>query len=250
MTTLTITPNFTEKTMVIVGKIAVGEKVQVSVVGVTDAQKDHLRIRFRYDGERKAQFPLAAEDVWTHSGSTATAIIDLNTVEMRGVFENDCDGEKHEFILVVDNTDDENLYSSGRIMVKNWPAEEGADVPYSLSAYPDTVEALQTAMTTAQGDIDAVEALMASHTHGGGASATFSHNNLTDKGNNTHAQLDALFVATEASLATVSGEANTALLKIAAIKSVCQAVVPMPEATTAQVKAKLNALLNGLIAVL
>lgn len=248
MTTLTLTPNFTTKTLIKVGEVAVGESVSLSIVGVSQAQAANLRVRMRYDKVNVAIYPRVAEDVWTHSGSTAVGQIELNTVEFREVFEDDDDRGSHEVIVIVENTDDQNMYAEGRIRVKNWPADAGDAVPYDLSGYQDTVAGLVADLALARVDINSATALIASHSHNGSGSVVIDHNNLGNKGENTHAQIDAALTATAASLNTVSGEATQTRNDLNEIKVICETVKGMPNGTAAQVRAQISVLLDGIIA--
>lgn len=250
MTTLVLTPDFDDKTLLATGKICVGEKVDVTVVGVTDVQAANLRMRFRYDGVTVAIYPTAAGDVWSHSGSSATATIDLNTDVFRALYAGFEDRDKLPCIVIVDNPEDQNMYSSAKIGVGNWPAEAGADVPYSLSTYADDVAALQAEMTQAKADIDAAEALIGAHTHDGGTTPKIDHNDIIGKGTNTHTQIDAALTAIASSQVAVSAVANACRVDFNDIKTLCDSVKAMSKATAAQREARFAALVDGLIDIL
>lgn len=250
MTTLTLTPDFDDKTLVATGKISVGEKVDVIVTGVTEAQSANLRLRFRYDGQTVAIYPTVAGGVWTYSSGTATATIDLNTDVFRALYAGFEDRDKLQCYVIIDNPDDQNMYSDAQIQVKNWPAEVGNDVPYSLSTYADDVAALNAKMDQAQTDIDAAEALIGSHTHNGSGSQTLAHNDLTGKGTNTHDQIDAKLTAIEASNGTIAGEATGLRNDLDDIKDLCDTVKAMPTSYAAQREARFAALVDGLISIL
>lgn len=250
MTTLTLTPDFDDKTLAVTGKISVGEKVDVIVTGVTEAQSANLRLRFRYDGQTVAIYPTVTGDVWTYSSGTATATIDLNTDVFRALYAGFEDRDKLQCYVIIDNPDDQNMYSDAQIQVKNWPAEVGNDVPYSLSTYSDDVAALNAEMDQAQTDIDAAEALIGSHTHNGSGSQTLAHNDLTGKGTNTHDQIDAAIARIDASLTTVSGVADACRVDFNQIKDICSAVKLMPVTKAADREARFVTLVDGIIAAL
>jgi antitoxin component HigA of HigAB toxin-antitoxin module len=250
MTTLTLTPDFDEKTLTVTGKVSVGEKVDVIVTGVTEAQTANLRVRFRQDGVTVARYPLADGDVWTYAASTATANMTLNTDLFRALFEGLGDRDKIQCVIITDNTDDLNQYAAALITVGNWPVEAGADVPYNLTEYPDDVAALQAEMDQAQADIDAAEALIGSHTHNGSGSQVLSHDDLLLKGTKTHDQIDAELTAIAASQVTVSGVADACRVDFNDIKTLCDTVKAMPTAYAAQREARFAALVQGLIDIL
>jgi len=250
MTTLTLTPNFTSKTLHSDGKVCVGEKVDVSVIGVTEAQSANLRVRFRYGGVTVAVYPLEVGDVWVYASSTATANMNLNTDLFRDLYEGFEDRDKLQCVIVVDNPDDENMYSSSQMQVGNWPAEKGLDVPYSLSAYQDDIAALKVSISEIEQGISDTEQFVASHTHNGGTSQQLQHGNLLGIGNNNHAQIDAALTAFSASIQTVSDSANDARVDLNAIKDLCAIVKAMPTTYAAQREARFAALIDGLIATL
>jgi hypothetical protein len=250
MTTLVITPDFDDKVLVATGKICVGEKVDVTIVGVTEAQSADLRLRFRYDGNTVAVYPTAESDVWTYAGTSASATIDLNTDVFRALYEGFEDRDKLACVLIVDNPDDQNMYSSAKIQVGNWPVEAGADVPYSLSTYHDDVAQLQADVSDLEAASTATDALVASHNHQGGASQVLAHNDLTGIGTRTHDEIEVSLTAIEASQGTIQIEATGLRNDLNSIKTLCVSVKAMPIVKATEREARFAALVQGLIDIL
>lgn len=247
MTTLTLTPNFTAKTLVSAGKVSVGEKVDVTVIGVTEAQTVNLRVRFRVDGVTVAVYPFAEGDVWDHSGSNATANMDLNTDLFRALYEGSDDRAKIMCLIVVDNPGDQNLYSSAQLQVGNWPSENGLELPYSLSTYQDDIAFLKATVAEIEQGIADTDQFILTHAHSGGTSQQIAHGNLLGIGTNSHAQIDAALLSVVQSLGTVSGEATGIRNDLDDIKAVCETAKAMPVSTAREREARVAFLIQGLI---
>jgi len=247
MTTLVLTPDFDDKTLVVSGKVCVGEKVDVTVIGVTEPQSINLRVRFRYDSKTVAIYPTVDGDVWEHSGSSASASMDLNVDVFRALYEGFEDRDKLSCVIIVDNPDDQNMYSSAKISVGNWPAEAGSDVPYSLSTYKDDVAELRAGVLALDQSVSATNSALGTHLHDGGTTVKLEHSGLNGIGTSTHDQIDAALTAVTASLGTIAGEATGLRNDLNDIKAVCQTVKTMPVSTAKEREARVAFLIQGLI---
>jgi len=144
-TGLTVYPCFTSKTLRFIGSVAVGEKARVRISGVDSAEG--LRVRFRFNGRDAARFPAADSDTWIVAENVAEAVVNLNTLQVRRAFLGTCDISSQTFVLVVENTQGKALSAKAHIQVKNWPANEGEDVPYNLDEWPNEMDALDKRVT-------------------------------------------------------------------------------------------------------
>ena len=212
-TELTITPDFVDKTATLVGVVAVGEQVALTVVGVGGGIAG-LRVRLRYAGVEVARFPLEEADAFTAPGAGTDAVgtIDLNTVELRAAFDGLDDNAKLACTLIVEfNGTDDNLYALTRIQVRNWPAIPADQVPVSVATWVDDLAAAQAA-------IDALEVAVPlgafkAHTHAdAGEGGVVDHDDLSGTGTNSHAQIDA-------TLSSLSGAMNLYAGVVAAHKA-------------------------------
>ena len=129
-----------DKSLLIEGRVAVGESVPVVVDGVTST--DGLVLRFRHNGSDVARFPLEDGETWGLSGTEASCTLALNTVEARSVFSGLDDMAYEQFVVVLENAT--TLHCIGYTMLKNWPATEGDQVPYDLADWPNEVDALDS----------------------------------------------------------------------------------------------------------
>jgi len=144
-TGLIIYPSFLSKTLRYIGSVAVGEKAVIRVAGVGSA--NGLRVRFRFNGKDAARFPATGSDAWTFENGLASCVVSLNTLQMRKPFAGACDISSQTFVLVVENISDKRAYAEAHIPVKNWPANEGEDIPHNLDGWPDEMDALDGRVT-------------------------------------------------------------------------------------------------------
>lgn len=165
-TTLTITPNFATKKCTLVGKIAVGESVLVTVNGADLVAAD-TSIRLRYNGQDVARFPSLEEDAWTEGTDLLTGTIDLNTVEFWAAFNGMDERSPILCDLYVESTSPNALSAHGTISVKNWVQTAGDGVPFSISTWRDDIAdinavivALSAWQTNHPDDADAHKALL------------------------------------------------------------------------------------------
>jgi len=158
---LMVYPCFASKTLRFIGSVAVGEKARVRVAGVGSGEG--LRVRFRFNGKDAARFPAIPSDVWTLTGGTAESVVNLNTLQMRRAFLGACDISSQTFVLVVEDTQDKSLSAKAHIQVKNWPANEGEDVPYNLDEWPDEMDAIDGRITGLTALLEAHEADTGAH---------------------------------------------------------------------------------------
>lgn len=202
-TRLILTPTFDDtKRMTVTGAVAVNEKVAVTIVGVAvnGAVPDGMVLRIVSQSGRVeyARFPSADTDTWTGSGSNATCTLDLATTNLRNVFALLCDDAVVEAEAKLENGTIDNLYGSGRVVIRNWIQNPLDPVAGS---------------TQMQSEIDTLASQLATHQHDGSeVSAQFPHNNLTGRDDpDAHPGInDALVV--------VNNKANTNTADIATLK--------------------------------
>lgn len=209
-TQLTITPNFVTKTATVAGLVAVGEKVSMLILGITQEALEGLRVRIRFANTDVAMFPLVESDTWNHMNDIATGVIELNTVELRKVFEGLDDLARVTCTLVVENNGEvDNLYSIGQVTLRNWPAIIGDQVPpIDLGTWTDQIQALKDQILAMQGiEQDLSDFLPHNHTEGFGV--TLDHDNLSGKGTNTHDQIDAALTTLSSAMGTYVGTVDS-----------------------------------------
>lgn len=163
MSTLQIIPNIERKTMRVCGSIAVGEVVALTLVGISAL--DGLRFRVRHGGRDCAVFPAPdTEDAWVEDlDGNATGLLNLNTVQMRSAFFGVMDQTTIMFGLIVEQNDESNLICEGSIGIKNWPANEGEDIPYDLGDWPNTVDELDARLVEMAAAVEAHKTDVAAH---------------------------------------------------------------------------------------
>lgn len=245
-TWLTLTPLFDgTKGMTVQGSVAAYETVAVTVTGVAvnDAVPAGLVLRvvshcgrFEY-----ARFPYVDGDAWTGSGSNATCSLVLNTSAIRDVFRDLCDSDTCEVQLKLENGATNNLYGVGRTEIRNWVQNPLDPVAGSLQM---------------QAQLDVLTERIGGHQHDGDAeSASFPHNNLTDRdAAGAHPAIEGAIatlstsVGTAQSTAEVAGaNASTALETAEAAKDVTDTIqdggtfsLVASNGTLAQTKTLLN----------
>lgn len=146
MTSLQITPTFARKTSKIVGTIASGEHVAVTVVGGNSVKTSTLYLRIVCCGKTIAQFPQPVEfgetqEEWTTDGENITAVLNLNTVEAH----NYCRGPQTGCLAILEDLGDSvnevhpQLYFVSDCLVNGWPKKLVTEGIYSLDAYPGLI---------------------------------------------------------------------------------------------------------------
>ena len=186
-TQLIITPDFDKKNAKLVGSVAVGEKISLLVIGVDAAD---LRVRIRFADKEMARFPLNAGDAWETSGDNVMGLMELNTVELRNVFEALDDFARLPCTLIVENNGDtDNLYAVSSIQIRNWIPIAGDQVPVSVGEWKDDLADAISAMGDMQVDISALQGFQ-THIHDGVSGVSFDHGHLIGSGDNTHAEID------------------------------------------------------------
>ena len=150
MTTLTIIPNYEKKRLKLVGTVAAGEHVAVTIVGGGEwAQSGTLRLRALFGGKTVAVFPYYTEqrevdgqtveaDSWS-GDEDATCELNLNMISAEKMlrFGGEC-------LWVLDDPANHTLYGTGEFYVGKWPKHRPVDVPYDLDSYPDAVRELSS----------------------------------------------------------------------------------------------------------
>jgi len=160
MSALTITPNIEKKTAKIVGRIAGGEHVTVTLKDCASLNTSTLRLRILFFKKNVARFPMPVEegetpDTFTVSGNDLTCTLNLNTIQMvkamRRLPELDM-----MFVLDDPGSTVKQLYFTAMHTIKGWPAEESEDIPVDLDGYVDFISevdsrilAIQAIVTTA-----------------------------------------------------------------------------------------------------
>lgn len=160
MSELVITPNLQKKTAKIVGRIAGGEHVTVTLKDCVTLKTSTLRLRILFFRQAVARFPMPAEaeksqEAFTVSGSDLTCEMNLNTVQMEKALRRFPELEMM-FVLDDPGSDVKQLYFASMHAVQGWPKEYGEDVPADLDGYVDFVSevdsriaAIQQIVTTA-----------------------------------------------------------------------------------------------------
>ena len=136
---------------VAVGTISVGEKIDVTVVGINPASvPDYgeeswfggksLRLRIvDTQGHDLARFPLKESDSWSVEGDRLSATdVELNTRQLRNVFSGVAYGDKLQFGLILDSGVDHAQYARGKVSIQQW-AVASIDDP---TVVPDWTEVL------------------------------------------------------------------------------------------------------------
>ena len=205
-TQLTITPDFANKTARLEGNIAVGEKVSLLVVGVEAAEQTDLRVRIRYAGVEVARFPLATGDAWVSAGDNVSGTIDLNTVELRAVFEGLDDFAKVPCSMLIEcNGDVDALYAVASVQVRNWVAIPGDQTPVAIGEWPDALAAVEEEMDVLSAALEPLQSFL-THTHDGEAGEIIDHDNLNNSGTYGHEEIDAKLDAHTVTLSALSGQ--------------------------------------------
>lgn len=143
MSTLTITPNIEKKTAKIVGRIAGGEHVAVTLKDCADLNTPTLRLRILFLRKNVARFPMPVEDgetaeTFAVDGNDLTCNLNLNTIQMVKAMRR-MPSMNMMFVLDDPASDVKQLYFASMHEVQGWPTEAGEDVPVDLDGYVDFV---------------------------------------------------------------------------------------------------------------
>ena len=178
MTALAIIPNYDRKRLRIVGTVAAGEHVAVTVVGggewvKPDENSDSqtLRLRVLFGGHTVAVFPYwteardidgetVAADAWSRTsdgevsaeGEDATCELVLNTIPAEKMLR--CGGN---CLWILDDPTNHVMYGAGEFEVMPWPKYRPHDLPYRLDDYPDFVNEAKEAIAGFGARLDDVE---------------------------------------------------------------------------------------------
>lgn len=173
------------KEVELVGDIAVGEHVNVTVRDGGKYIGDGLRLRIRHHGTEIARFPVADGDTWAMGGDDAKCVLDMRTLEGFAIFAGRPDICAVKCVLILDCTEDDSytLNVASPINVQNWPWDEGGVTPLAIPKWNALLQALQGAVNLLQGNFT-------SHNHDGQNSSQLEHGDLLSIGTKTHAELE------------------------------------------------------------
>lgn len=227
MTTLTIIPNWKNKTARFKGTIAAGEHVAVSIANddgyITDTTNLRLRVVHPANGKTLAQFPMpeTADDEtdgeneilpsseapaegevdWASDTTPLFCILNLNTDRMLMAVP---PAANVPLLFVLDDYEGKTLYFKDYCEVTHWPRRVGEEDPTNLDDYKDLIEDFRERIDAAEDSIrDAVDEANGIVAHVD-AAKTDAQNSATAAGNSaSNAQTSA---ATAKNWATGGGE--------------------------------------------
>lgn len=174
MTTLTITPNWKNKTARFKGVIAAGEHVVVNILGGEIGEDGLANLRLRVlgpCGATFAQFPFWTEenrDKWPEGvtepdswegGDSLSCELNLNTVQMLRAVP---PAATVPLLFVLDDAEDRTLYFKDLCDVTHWPQRVGEDTPVDLGMYVDLMKYVNIWHTEHQIGMQTIEKLEAS----------------------------------------------------------------------------------------
>ena len=146
MTSLTITPELAKKSAKLVGKVAAGEHVSVTIEGAADLASSSLYLRVMYGPCTIAQFPQPVDEgetaeVWGESGDGLTCTLNLNTIQALKY----CLGPDTDCLFVLEEIGtasgtEPTLYFTKNHRIGGWPQKRLTDEPFNLDAYPGLIE--------------------------------------------------------------------------------------------------------------
>lgn len=154
MSALTITPNIEKKTAKIVGRVAGGEHVAVTLKGCASLKSSTLRLRILFLRKNVARFPMPVEDgetaeAFTVDGDDLTCELNLNTIQMvKAMRRMPC--MNMMFVLDDPGSEVKQLYFASMHEVQGWPNEESEDVPVDLDGYVDFIGECDTRINAIQ----------------------------------------------------------------------------------------------------
>lgn len=148
MTTLTITPNWKNKSARFKGTIAAGEHVAVSIANDDGSGSAYIssttNLRLRVVDERGrtlAQFPMPPEegetpDEWDSDLTPLSCELDLNTVQMLMAVP---PAANVPLLFVLDDYEGKTLFFKDFCEVTHWPRRVGEEEPTNLDDYKDII---------------------------------------------------------------------------------------------------------------
>lgn len=250
-TQLMITPIFDKKRMTLQGSVAVNERVAVTVMGVVtdDIVPDGLvlRVASRCGRREYARFPANIGETWDVSGDDATCTLLLNTPELQQRFLYRGANETAEAMVLLESGVADNLYATGRLVIRNW-VQNPVDPVAGSSQIQKQIDNLTTRIEEHQHDDSE-------------GSASFPHNNLTDRDaagvhpalecDIADAVLAAQGAASVASTADINaGEALQLAQQAVAVTNVIQDGGSFNQLTNASTLGNVKSLLNQVVAIL
>lgn len=154
MSTLTITPNLDKKTAKIVGRIAGGEHVDVTLEGCASLNSPTLRLRILFFKKNVARFPMPVDegetpDTFTVDGDDLICELNLNTIQMVKAMRR-FPSLNMMFVLDDPGSDVKQLYFASMHEVQGWPHEAGEDVPVDLDGYVDFIQECDSRISAIQ----------------------------------------------------------------------------------------------------
>lgn len=201
-TRMILTPAFDDtKRMTVQGAVAVNETVAVTVVGVVTGgivpAGMVLRLVSQCGRIEYARFPTNVGDAWTVSNADATCNLLLNTRALQGSFHQLCSDAVVESEVKLENGVTNNLYASGRLVIRNWIQN-----PLSPVAGSGQMQA----------QIDVLTERIGTHRHDDGEeSASFPHNNLSGRDvTGAHPTIESGVANAALAAFNAQGTANTA----------------------------------------
>ena len=233
---LNVTPTWSKKKLTLDGDIAVRESVALTIVGCATDTSIVFKLSSEDGRVDYAKFPNAEGDAWVVSGSDLTATLNLNTDLLVAAFASLGPEDKIDLICTLASATASNLFALGHQCVWNWM--EDADDPVAYS-------------TPLADAIDELTEAFEEHTHDGTDAPKVDHDDLDNKGVNTHGQIDAALSSIAASIVTLTGgvatnAGNIATLDTTTLKKASFAGVtalPTGTTTTKQLREKLNEIL-------
>ena len=150
MTTLTITPDVAKKKLKLVGKVATGEKVFVTVLGFGDVDAENLRVRVAYGGCTVGMFPLDDGDAWAVDGADLNCTLNLNTEQAAHYCKLGAPVD-----VLLEDTEIPQLYGAADFQLLPWIKCAGIDVPVNLDNYKVKMTALEREVTQTHSALNA-----------------------------------------------------------------------------------------------
>lgn len=138
MTNLTITPDIVKKRLKVVGRVASGEKVAVTVLGFGSASTDGLRLRVMAGRSAVGVFPLEDGDKWAVDGVNLTCTLNLSTEQA----DRFCRFGAETCVILEDMVTPQ-LYGVADLQICPWIKLADVDVPVNLDNYKVKIGSLE-----------------------------------------------------------------------------------------------------------